>query len=54
MKKYRVVISYGKSKAPSIIVEAEGEKEAVEIARQQSALGRFSQWSFIPREIKNR
>lgn len=54
MNTYKMAIQRGLSIAPSMIVEAKDEKQAVEIARSTSGLGRFESWSFTPMSIRTK
>lgn len=47
MKNFKVKVTNGYYDAPTLTVEAKNEKEASEIARKRSGLGRFSECNFI-------
>ena len=53
MKLYRIKVTYGYYSAPSIYVEASDDKNAIKEAKQNSGLGRFKEWYFIPTAVKD-
>ena len=51
MKKYKVIVTSGAVHAPSIYVDATNEKDAIQQAKSRSGLSRFSNWTFIAKEL---
>lgn len=49
---FKVTPTNGPYKAPCMYIEADKEQRAIEIAKEQSGLGRFTAWIFVAKQLK--